>query len=329
MKGRVLVGGGTGFIGREVVALFERLNYEVIVISRKKKVPYSFNNVSAGSLLKESSESRQNTKSWIEIEEDGLPAGTVAVVNTAGQNVLDPLRRWSPGFRQNVYNSRVNTNFLLAKAIARSKEKPKAFVHMSGVGYYPPGPGVVDESSEGGKHDFLARLVTDWEKAAQLSTEIPTRVVSLRSGVVLGRNGGLVQQTMLPFCLGLGGSMGAGSQLMPWIHVKDLASLILHSVDSECSGVYNAVAPQTVTNKQFVKAYAKELVRPAIIPLPEFVLKAVFGSERASIITQSQNVQPKRTLESGFNYNFPTIKEAAEEFAHWMYIDEDAFENQK
>jgi len=329
MKGRILVGGGTGFIGREVVSLFERLDYEVIVISRKKKAaPRMLEHIKIDS-WNNTQELGENYKSWIDIEDKGLPVGTVAVVNTAGQNVLDPLRKWSPGFRQNVYNSRVNTNFLLAKAIARCKVKPKAFVHMSGVGFYPPGPSVVDESSEGGKHDFLARLVTDWEKAAQLPPEIPTRVVSLRSGVVLGRNGGLVQQTILPFLFGLGGPMGAGSQIMPWIHVKDLASLINHCVQHECSGVYNAVAPQTVTNKQFVKAYARELRRPAILPLPEFVLKAVFGSERASIITQSQNVQPIRTIESGFDYSFPTVKEAAEEFAHWMYIDEDDFENQK
>jgi len=334
MNGRILVGGGTGFVGKEVVSLFERLDYEVLVISRKKK-SFLLNRKEISSsnirmdLFKDAEPQKLNTRSWIDIEEDGLPSGTVAVINSAGQNVLDPLRRWSPGFKQNVYNSRVNTNYLLAKTIAKSKVKPKAFVHMSGVGFYPPGNSEQDENSEGGKHDFLARLVTDWEKAAQLPPEISTRVVSLRSGVVLGRNGGLVQQTMLPFFFGLGGSMGAGSQLMPWIHVKDLASLIAHCVHSDCSGVYNAVAPHTITNKQFVKAYAKELRRPAIIPLPEFVLKAVFGAERASIITQSQNVQPKRTLDSGFNFSYPTIEEAAEEFGHLMYVDPDALEKER
>jgi len=317
------VGGGTGFIGQEVVALFERLGYEVMLIGRKKKTVELKSMNSLFHLFKDVDPPRQNLKTWIDIEEDGLPSGTVAVVNSAGQNVLDPLRRWSPGFRQNVYNSRVNTNNLLAKAIIKSKVKPKAFVHMSGVGFYPPGPGVQDESSEGGQHDFLARLVTDWERAAQLPPEIPTRVVSLRSGVVLGRNGGLVQQTIHPFFLGLGGRMGSGSQIMPWIHVKDLSSLIAHCVFSESSGVYNAVAPQTITNQQFVAAYARELGRPAILPLPEFILKSVFGSERASIITQSQNVQPKRTLESGFQFCYPTIQEAAAEFAHFM-LHEDA-----
>jgi len=330
MNGRILVGGGTGFIGREIVKAFERLDYEVVVISRKKKDISSsgkrkklhqnfFINFDT---FQDKQQPRSNTQTWYDIEEFGLPSGTVAVVNTAGQNLLDPLRRWSPGFRQDVYNSRINTNYLLAKAIAKSKEKPKAFIHMSGVGYYPTGHDVHDESSEGGKHDFLARLVTDWEKAALLPQGDSTRVVSLRSGVVLGRQGGLVEQTIIPFSLGLGGRMGSGNQVMPWIHVKDLASLVVHCVSNKnCSGVYNAVSPHPTTNTDFVKAYARELNRPAIIPVPEFVFKSVFGSERANIITQSQTVLPRRTLESGFSYTYPTIVEAAEEFAHFMYED--------
>lgn len=329
MNGRILVGGGTGFVGKEVVKAFERLDYEVVVISRKKKDTTSegkrkklnknlFMNFET---FQDKDPPRINTKTWYDIEKFGLPSGTVGVVNTAGQNLLDPLRRWTPEFRQDVYNSRINTNYLLAKAIEKSREKPKAFVHMSGVGYYPTGHDVHDERSEGGKHDFLARLVTDWEKAALLPAGVPTRVVSLRSGVVLGRQGGLVEQTIIPFSLGLGGRMGSGDQVMPWIHVKDLASLVVHCARNECSGVYNAVSPHPTTNKEFVKAYARQLNRPAIIPVPEFVFKAVFGSERANIITQSQTVLPKRTSESGFSYTYPNIQEAAEEFAHFMYED--------
>jgi len=315
MNGRILVGGGTGFIGKELVGLFERLDYEVIVISRKKSARERQRSLE---LIRDTKLFRKNTKTWIDIEEEGLPWGTVAVINVAGQNVLDPFRRWSPGFRQNVYNSRVNTNFVLAKAISRSKEKPRVFAHMSGVGFYPPGPQAQNEYSQGGKHDFFSKLVTDWERAALLQPSDTTRVVSLRSGVVLGRKGGLVQQTMLPFLMGLGGTMGSGNQIMPWIHIKDLTSLIAYCVLNDCSGVYNAVAPEIITNKQFVKAYAKELGRPAIIPLPTFALNAIFGSERASIITQSQTIKPMRTLESGFSFKYPTIKEAAEEFAHFI-----------
>ena len=165
---------------------------------------------------------------------------------------------------------------------------------MSGVGFYPPdssssSAGGQTEASPGGQHDWLARLVVDWETAGQLPASVPTRVVSLRSGVVLGRRGGMIQQTMIPFFLGVGGRMGSGDQVMPWIHVKDVAGLMVHCVHtSSCSGVYNTVAPEHVTNNSFTKAYAGALNRPSIFPVPGFVMKGIFGEERASMVLQSQ-----------------------------------------
>ena len=214
------------------------------------------------------------------IQADGLPSGTVGVVNTAGQNVLDPLRRWSDKLQKELYESRyeggeverpflfhliprVMTNKVLAKAIEQARVPPLAFVSMSGVAYYPPsteGSPPHTEESSGGEHDFMARLARDWEQAAVLPTTVDTRCIQLRSGVVLGRTGGMVQQTILPFFFGLGGRMGSGQQSMPWIHVKDLAELSVHCLESHnCSGVYNAVAPQIVTNSQFVQAFAGAL----------------------------------------------------------------------
>ena len=155
------------------------------------------------------------------------------------------------------------TNKVLAKAIEQARVPPLAFVSMSGVAYYPPsteGSPPHTEQSSGGEHDFMARLARDWEEAAVLPHTSDTRCVQLRSGVVLGRNGGMVQQTILPFFFGLGGRMGSGQQAMPWIHVKDLADLSIHCLESpKCSGVYNAVAPDIVTNSQFVKAFAGAL----------------------------------------------------------------------
>lgn len=317
--GRVLVGGGTGFVGGAVVRALERRGYEAIIISRSAQPKKNWTNASA--------EETNRRVTWKDIEADGLPSGTVGVVNTAGQNVLDPLRRWSDKLQKELYESRVMTNKVLAKAIEQARVPPLAFVSMSGVAYYPPSteasPPHTEESS-GGEHDFMARLARDWEQAAVLPTTVDTRCIQLRSGVVLGRTGGMVQQTILPFFFGLGGRMGSGQQAMPWIHVKDLAELSVHCLESHnCSGVYNAVAPQIVTNSQFVQAFAGALNRPAFFPAPEFVFNLIFGKERASIVTQSQVVQPVRTLESGFEYRFPTIGEACEEFAHLMYVDPD------
>jgi len=353
--GRVLVGGGTGFVGGAVVRALERRGYEAIIISRSPEPRGSRGwepeviAIATGASVVAGVRSAQPKKNWSnasdeqhkkvrrltwrDIEAGGLPSGTVGVVNTAGQNVLDPLRRWSDQLQKELYDSRVMTNKVLAKAIEQARVPPLAFVSMSGVAYYPPsteGSPPHTEQSSGGEHDFMARLARDWEEAAVLPHTADTRCVQLRSGVVLGRNGGMVQQTILPFFFGLGGRMGSGQQAMPWIHVKDLADLSIHCLESpKCSGVYNAVAPDIVTNSQFVKAFAGALNRPAFFPAPEFVFNLIFGKERASIVTQSQVVQPVRTLESGFEYQFPTIGEACEEFAHLMYVDPDALEDQK
>jgi uncharacterized protein (TIGR01777 family) len=240
--GRVVVGGGTGFVGRAVVRALEGRGCEAVVVSR-----------SGGG----------GRVTWAELEKQGLPRGTVGIVNTAGQNVLDPLRRWGDQLKEELYSSRVATNRLLAAAAGQASTPPLALVSMSGAGYYPasrPGEPGHTEASPGGD-GWMARLAADWEAAAEMpSADVPTRTVVLRAGVVLGRQGGLVQQTVLPFALGLGGRMGSGEQAMPWIHVKDLAALAVHCLFSpHCHGAYNAVAPHVVTNRQFVKAYAKTL----------------------------------------------------------------------
>ena len=145
-----------------------------------------------------------------------------------------------------------------------------------------------------------------------------------RSGVVLGRRGGMIQQTILPFYLGVGGRMGAGDQVMPWIHVKDVAGLMAHCVTSPtAAGVYNTVSPRRVTNAEFTRAYAAALHRPAVLPVPGFVMTTLFGAERAAMVLGSQTVVPRRTLDSGYEFQYPSIEEACEEFAHLHYIDPD------
>ena len=199
----MVIAGGTGFVGGEVVRLFERLGYETFVISRTPRV----NTAKTPALFSEGSKSElKNVRTWDDIEvklfvmvdewintyyklhvstqAHGLPSSTVAVINCCGQNVLDPLHRWNDAFKQKVYNSRVKTNEMLARAISHAEEPPAAFIHMSGVGFYPPDsadrPGGATEESPGGEHDWLAELVKDWEAAAHLPASVSTRVVSLR-----------------------------------------------------------------------------------------------------------------------------------------------------
>lgn len=313
-KGKVVVGGGTGFVGSELCKLLRRNQYEVVIVSRSKN---------------EDSDGNQIT--WDDLKTSGLPAGTTAVVNLAGQNVLDPLKSWTPHFQQQVYTSRINTSKAFRDAIinARTEDRPKAFVQVTGVGFYPPSnKAVYDENSPGGEHDYLAKLVVDWEAAGKLPKEVTdqdgTRNVWVRSGVVLGRNGGFIGNIFWQFFFGLGGRMGSGLQPIAWIHVKDLSGIILHSIENEnVSGILNGVAPDLITNQDFVDSFSKSLSRPAFLPIPEFIWNFIFGRQRASMITEGQKVVPKRTLESGYVFRFPKIDLACSEFAQAFYKDKD------
>jgi len=298
---KVVVGGGSGFIGKEVCLQLRKAGYEVIVVSRK---PGQY--------------------SWADIDKNGLPAGTKAVINLAGQNVLQPFSRWTPQFQQLCRSSRIETTRTLASAIGRMPRatRPNVFVTVSGVGYYAPSDAELDERAEAGT-DWLAKLATDWEAATQDCGDNVRKVI-LRPGVVLGRTGGLIKQIYLPFFLGLGGRMGRGDQPFPWIHVKDLAGMIKFAVENErMDGVYNAVAPQIITNQNFVDAFAGALSRPAFFPLPDFVWNFVFGKERATMITEGNKVVPRRISEAGFKFKFPTIQAAAAEFSHLIYHNKD------
>ncbi|XP_067012922.2 epimerase family protein SDR39U1 isoform X2 [Anabrus simplex] len=255
--------------------------------------------------------------SWADIECSGIPENTTAVVNLAGQNILDPSRRWTPGFKQNVRSSRINTTCALAQAIIRTTQRPKVFVSISGVGIYEPSKTAeYTEDCRGGNFDFLSDLAQEWEQAARLPSHIGVRQVIIRSGVVLGRSGGMIKQVYWPFYLGVGGPVGSGDQFFPWIHLHDLVRLIVFAIENnEVKGVLNGVAPQVVTNKDFALSFGKAMWRPAFIPVPEFALNVAFGDERAKIMTEGQKVVPKRVLQYGFEYRYPDIDSACRECA--------------
>lgn len=253
---------------------------------------------------------------WDELELRGLPP-TTAVVSLAGQNILDPKRRWTAGFKQNVWNSRVGTTRSLAKAIIKAPEKPKVFVSISGVGIYPPSSSAeYTENTPTKAFDYLSELAIAWEDAARLPPEASVRQVTIRSGVVLGRNGGMVQQLYLPFFFGVGGPIASGTQYLPWIYIDDIAKMIQFAIENEkVSGVLNGVAPQVITNKEFSTAFGKAMWRPAIIPVPKMALDIAFGNERAKIMTEGQKVIPQRALEYGFKYDYPDIDSACKKCA--------------
>ena len=255
---------------------------------------------------------------WHDLDKNGLPENCVGVVNLAGQNVLDPARRWTVGFKQNVYNSRINTTTACARAIENAKVKPKVFVNISGVSHYRPGLKEQTESDQVEEYDFMSHLCIEWEKAANLSQDTlkECRLVKIRSGVVIGREGGMIQSLILPFWMGLGGPIGAGNHYLPWIHIQDLCNMIKFSVENEkVEGVLNGVAPDVITNGIFTKAFASALFRPALIPLPEFALNLIFDPERAVLLTNGAKVVPARAKELGFQYDYPDIMSACKDVA--------------
>lgn len=287
---RVIVGGGTGFIGKALVDTLKRKGHEVTIISRTQ---------APGRIT------------WNEISKTPLPE-CEAVVNLAGENILNPLKRWNEEFIKELRNSRLETTSTLARKIAEARNPPKVFVSSSAVGYYPPSETVeYTEDSSPSSANELTRLCNDWENSAELPEGCKTRLVKFRIGVVMGRTGGIIQQSIWPFWFGLGGIIGSGKQYFPWIHIDDMTGMIVHALENDhVTGVLNGVAPEIVTNERFTKEYASALWRPAILPTPAFVVNFIFGQERGKLLLEGQKVIPKRTLELGYKFQFPEIKSA-------------------
>ncbi|XP_056384277.1 epimerase family protein SDR39U1 [Hyla sarda] len=293
---RVLIGGGSGFIGQSLSQLLKSRGHQVTIISRQPG---------------------QQKITWADVSKKGLPPCD-AVVNLAGENVLNPLKRWTEEFKQTVIASRIETTRTITQAISQSQNPPHTWVVVTGVGYYPPSQTQqYSEDSPGGNADFLSRLVRDWEKAAELSStkDKPlTKLVKVRTGVVLGRNGGALPTMLWPFRLCLGGVLGSGKQPFPWIHIEDLCRLLCHTIEQEenVAGILNAVSPSSVTdtNTDFTGALSRALGRPAFLFTPGFAVQWLFGSDRAPMLLEGQRVVPQRTLQSGFSFQYPDLDSA-------------------
>ncbi|KAG9273903.1 epimerase family protein SDR39U1 [Astyanax mexicanus] len=296
---RVLIGGGSGFVGRELTRLLKSKGHEVTIISRQP---------GPGRIT------------WADVESGGLPPCEGAV-NLAGENIMNPLRWWNDSYKRDLFSSRVDTTRTLAQAISTSSLPPHSWVLITGVACYKPSlQNQYTEESEWTSFDLLSRLVEEWEEAGRLPQSVAqkTRQVVIRPGAVLGRDGGAMKQMLTPFWLGLGGPLGSGRQPFPWIHVSDLAGLILHALEPSTNTtppstqpeVFNGVAPALNTNYEFTKELGRILWRPTLFPVPGFLMDALLGSERAVILTQGQKVIPKRTLESGFQFQYPDLVSA-------------------
>jgi len=284
---RVLVTGGTGFIGRALCARLAEGGHEAAVLSRSANAAVPGATRVVSSL-------------------EGLDAGDFdAAINLAGAPIADA--RWTEARKKLLIDSRVNTTAALVNWMGRSGRPPGVLLSASAVGYYgEQGEEVVTEDTKpvpGFTHDLCAA----WEAEARKAEVLGTRVCLVRTGVVLDRDGGALAKMLPAFKLGLGGRLASGQHWFPWIHRDDMVSIYLWLLERSASrGAYNGSAPSPVTNAEFTRELAAALGRPAIFPMPGAALQLLFG-EMSEILLASDRMVPRRLLEEGFQFRYPEV----------------------
>ena len=291
---KILITGGTGFIGKALIASLLAEGYEVTVLSRDINSVESICGVGIKAI-----NSLEALKS-----EDTYPI----VINLAGAPIFDA--RWSDARKQIIRDSRINLTQLLVSGLAKMSTKPELLISGSAIGYYGDHGDTILTEYSGVKEDFSQQLCADWENEAKKAEQFGIRVCLIRTGLVLGDRGGLLQRMLFPFKLCLGGRLGSGQQWMSWIHREDWIAIALKMiVDTTMTGAYNATAPNPVTNSQFTKALADALNRPALLPVPAWLLKKLLG-EMSELVLGSQRVFPERLLAAGFKFKYATLLSA-------------------
>ncbi len=295
----ICITGGSGFIGTQMTKHFVEQGHQVIIFDLvAPKVSHP--NVSFFKL---------------NIVHDEIPSileTCDVVVHLSGASIFN---RWTTAYKKEIYDSRILSTRKLVEFFSIHKpatKKPITFVCASAVGFYGEGSEDVLEESHRSGDDFLAQVCVDWEHEAQKAVEYGIRVVSIRTGIVLGAGGGMLAKLVPIFRLGLGGRLGTGKQWFSWIHMEDVIAIYEAAVlDTRLSGPVNAVTKDSIRNRQLVDSLAHALHRKAFFVLPRWFLKIVLG-EFSQAILMSQHVVPKKLQEIGFVYKYPTIESAFE-----------------
>jgi uncharacterized protein len=293
---RVVITGGTGFLGTPLVERLGGDGHVVTVLSRHPRA--------AGEVH------------WDHVTPTGewtsALGGADAVIHLAGASIAGG--RWTPERKALIRNSRVTSTRALAAALLAAKRPPVVFVSGSAMGIYGSrGDERLTEASQPGS-DFLASVSLDWEREAQAAAPV-TRVVLLRTGLALGRSGGALPQIALPFRLFAGGPLGSGRQYMSWIHRDDWVEMVRWTLSNPAvSGPLNATAPNPVTNREFAAILGRVLRRPALVPTPPFALRLALGREMAdALLLGGQRVLPSNAQSHGFVFRYPLLEPALRE----------------
>ena len=293
---RIVLAGATGFLGRPLMNALRSAGHELVSLTRQ---PRGIDGV------REVSWTPDGTAGpWAEAVD-----GADTIVNLAGESIADG--RWTEARKRALRDSRLLSTRSLVAAIDRAAWRPSLLVSSSAVGYYGPrGDEPVDER-DGPGSDFLATLSVEWEEAACLAADKGTRVVLVRTGLVLERDGGALAAMLTPFKLGVGGPLGSGRQYWPWIHRADWVALVQFLIaHPDASGPVNATAPKPVSNGEFSKTLARALNRPSVFRAPAFALRLAMGEMADALLLKGQRVVPTRAVQMGYQFRYSELEPA-------------------
>jgi len=290
---KVMIAGGSGFLGRALTTSLLADGHQVYILTRGTGV------ISGAQAVQWDA---KTTDGWGHLVNE-----MDAMIHLAGKSLSS--WPWTSAAKQAFHDSRIIPGLLLAQSIKEATHRPSVFIQASGINHYGLSGDVADESTPPGD-DFLAQLTVKWEDATKPVEELGIRRVVIRTAVVLGKGDGLLGLMALPIRLFAGGPLGSGKQAMPWIHVSDWVGGVRHLIASEIAqGAYNLIAPTPTSNAEFNRILANVLHRPYWFPTPAFLLRTLLG-EMSVLIVEGRFALPKRLTESGYQYQFPGLREA-------------------
>ena len=303
---RIVIAGGTGFLGSPLAEVYAEEGHDVRVLTRGLPPGESRHDSGTGvpGVTRVGWRPDGQSGAWASALD-----GADAVINLAGEGIGD--RRWTPARKALLRDSRIIPTRSLAVAIAGAAAPPPVFVSASGAGYYGTADAAPKTESSPAGDDFLAHVCQEWEAEARRIESSATRVVPIRSGVVLERTGGALGKMMTPFRFFVGGRMGSGRQYMSWIHRIDWIEMIRWIVETRSvTGPLNVTAPAPVTNREFARALGRAMRRPALLPAPSFALRLMLGEMAEPLVLTGQRAIPQCALAHGFHFRYPEIDQA-------------------
>jgi len=300
---RVVVTGATGFIGKALCFRLLEENYDVVALSRSKEKGEKI----FGTGVTVVGWDGKSSKAW-----QDYANGAYAIVNLAGENIGSG--RWTTEKKHAILQSRLDAGRAVVEALKSVYNKPEVIIQASAIGYYGSREDeIIDESFSVGE-GFLADVVKKWELSTQEVESYKTRRVIIRSGVVIGKEGGAVLRLIKPFRLFVGGHLGSGKQWFSWIHLEDEVEAILFLMQREdLKGVFNLTAPRQLIQKDFARIMGKVMKRPSWFPVPSFVFRLFFGEMAKEMLLSGQRVVPRRLLEAGYRFVYPQAELALNE----------------